>query len=416
MQRVDAMARRLPQLYRDGELLRGTRRDGGFLEVPALQLESLAEEAREVQRMHWFEMTYELEHAARLAALLDFTPEPWQNLDTFRAWVHALRDAMLEKGGVTVEAIEWFVAEYVTAMHAATGIDALSESATLIENPRRRHYARIPELGALSPLQQFTITNQGTGPVPLSLLLTATGIDREQTPLIVNLTTREALLFEDEIPHGKRLWIRARGEEVHASLEGEDVTAKLRSITELVPGTPWNASQVGAAKPLTLVADVNQFWFFPVALYDVTGLDRALMTMPDLSVSEGAFDGSNFNHSIFWQPPALVLWASWEEEEPAAFEVHMPAARMLTKKPAAEAVPEREVLGSSTGRGVQLLRAAGVRSGVVLDAFAERQGQLDTLRMVMPIELREMGSSGADALVSHGAVFGSTSFDDSTFR
>jgi hypothetical protein len=416
MQRVEAMARRLPQLYRDGELLRGSRRDGGLLEVPAVQLESLAEEAREVQRTHWFEMTYELAHAARLAALLDLTPEPWQDLDTFRTWVHALRDAMLEKGGVTVEAIEWFVTEYVTGMHAATGVDALSESAKVIENPRRRQYARIPELGALSPLQQFTLTNSGFGTVPLSLLLTATGSDRESTPLIVNLTTREALLFEDEIPNGKRLWIRARGDEVRASLEGEDVTAKLRSITELEPGTPWKASQVGAAKPLTLIADVNEFWFFPVALYDVAGLDRALMTMPDLSVSEGTFDASGFDRAIFWQPPALVLWASWEEEAPAAFEVHMPAARMLTKKRAAEAVPERDVLGASTAKGVQLLRAAGVRSEVVMHAFAETQGQLDALRLVMPIELREMGSSGADALVSHGAVFGSTSFDDSTFR
>ena len=84
MKRVDDMAGRLPQLYRDGELLRGTRTSGGVLEVPAVQIETIDEIAREIQRMHWFDQTYELEHAAMLAALLDLQPEPWQDLDTFR--------------------------------------------------------------------------------------------------------------------------------------------------------------------------------------------------------------------------------------------------------------------------------------------------------------------------------------------
>src|SRR5258706_920799 len=106
MQRVDNMARRLPQLYRDGELLRGSRSTGGVLEVPAVQLEVVDEIMREIQRTHWFDATYELEHAGRLAALLDFAPEPWPQLDTFRPWVHALREAMLLQGGVTATAAD----------------------------------------------------------------------------------------------------------------------------------------------------------------------------------------------------------------------------------------------------------------------------------------------------------------------
>src|ERR1044071_5189613 len=97
------MLSRLPQLYRDGELVRDT------LELPALQIEIFDQYAREVQRAHWFDTTLELEEAARLAALLDIAPEPWQTLGTFRAWVRALRDARLLYGAVTPRALQTFV-------------------------------------------------------------------------------------------------------------------------------------------------------------------------------------------------------------------------------------------------------------------------------------------------------------------
>src|SRR5262249_55021394 len=100
MAHLDDIVGRLPQLYRDGVLVRG------LLGVPAVQVEVLDEVMREVQRAHWFDTTLELDEAGRLAAVLDIAPEAWHTLDTFRGWVEALRDAMLREGAVTPRALQ----------------------------------------------------------------------------------------------------------------------------------------------------------------------------------------------------------------------------------------------------------------------------------------------------------------------
>src|ERR1043166_2476403 len=339
MQRVDSMAARLPQLYRDGELLRGTDRDGGVLGVPGVQLEVANEVAREVQRTHWFDATYELEHAAKIAALLDFVPEVWQDLDIFRGWVHAMRDALLREGGVTVRGIQTFVREYVTALNAARGFDVfpqmqiwndakkaatanLDSAPALIENPPAVRIARLPDPGEPEPLQHFVVTNGGRDDATLSFLLAGTSAGAEAAPLLANVTTGDALIYLDQIPEGKRLWIHGNESGATARLENEDVTSKLRSVSGLTPGQPVTTAQMKtppAAIPLRRGA--NQLWFFPIAFFDVRGLDRYLFSMPDLQMSDGRFDTSAFDHALFHQPPLIVLHAAWIERVPASFEV-----------------------------------------------------------------------------------------------
>ncbi|HVE70031.1 MAG TPA: hypothetical protein VNI54_01585 [Thermoanaerobaculia bacterium] len=434
MKRVDDMAARLPQLYRDGELLRGSRFSGGVLEVPASELEMADEIAREIQRMHWFDRTYELEHAAMLAALLDLPPQPWQDLDTYRPWVHALRDAMLKEGGVTVDAIQSFISVYAEAFESATGVDAVGQvgewtaalaaptapanaSPAFIEYPRVRRVARFPSAGALEPLSRFNAVNRGFTESALSFLMTGTSMGREAAPLIANLTTGEALLFADEVPEGKRLWIRANGATLAAQLEDEDVTAKLRFVANLEPGKPVTTADLTApAKPLTLRRGTNELWFFPLALFDVRGLDRYLFSMPDLALTEGRFDTSAFDHALFYQQPLMVLFASWLEESPATFEAHLPAAILRSERPASEARARRTLLGSALSEGVEKLRAAGVAAMVALDGFGETQRQLDRLRFVMPVHLSEYGSTGADRITERGGTFDLTTHDESTFR
>jgi hypothetical protein len=434
MKRVDDMARRLPQLYRDGELLRGTRTSGGVLEVPAVQIEMIDEISREIQRMHWFDRTYELEHAAMLAALLDFEPETWQDLDTFRPWVHALRDAMIKEGGVTVDAIRTFVSIYAEAFEEATGVDAIGQvgewttvpappdkpanaAPAFIEYPQVRRFARFPATGTLDPLSRFVVTNRGFDETTLSFFIAGTPLGREAAPLIANLTTGEALLFMDEIPEGKRLWIESADGKLTAQLEDEDVTSKLRSIGKLEPGkhvTP--AEMIAPAKPLRLPRGDNELWFFPLALFDARGLDRFLFSMPDLALTDGRFDTSAFDHALFYQPPRMVLYASWLEEVPASFEVQLPAAMLRSERPADEALARRTLLANALAEGVGMLHAAGVAASVTLNGFAETQRQQDKLRLVMPVELREYGTVGADRILERGGAFELTSFDDSTFR
>lgn len=436
MQRVDNMAGRLPQLYRDGELLRGSRSTGGVLGVPGVQLELVDELAREIQRAHWFDATYELEHAARLAALLDFVPESWQELDLFRAWVHALRDSVLHTGGLTVAGIQSFVTRYTKAFESVLGVDVVMQVDTwddaetaedaevnsapaLIENPKTRRFARFPEAGLLESLSQFTITNRGLHSAPVSFLIAGTPAGREYAPLIANLTTGDALIYAGEVPEGQRLWISVDDETgtVSATLETDDVTANLRSVSGLVPGTPYTSAQLASpAKPMPLLRGVNQLWFFPIALFDVRGLDRFLFSMPDTSLTQGRFETSRFDHALFHQPPVMVLYAAWDEETPAAFDVRLPAAALQSPKTAAEAIPRRDLLRTSVTQGVGILHAAGVAASVRLETFAETQPQRERLAYVMPIRLTEYGSTGADRLAEHGGSWDVTSFDDSTFR
>lgn len=434
MQRIENMARRLPQLYRDGELLRGGRSTGGVLEVPAVQIEVVDEIAREIQRTHWFDATYELEHAAKLAALLDFTPQSWQQLDIFRPWVHALRDAMLLDGGVTIAAIERFVSHYAKAFQPVEEIAALTQVDTwndaesaagaspnsapaLIENPKARQFARFPATGVLEPLAQFGVTSHALKEVPLSLLMTGTPRGREAAPLIANLTTGAALVFMDEVPEGKRLWIRGRAGKVTVQLENEDVTSKLRSIAALTPGTPFTASQlVTPPQPLMLKRGENKLWFFPMALFDVLGLDRFLFSMPDLAEAEGRYDATQFDHALFFQEPVMALHAAWTEETPASLDVRLPAAALLSTRSAQEALPRRALLESSVAEGIGLLRAAGVTADLTMERLYATQPQLDRLALIEPLRLSDRGPMGADRITESAGMFEVTQFDDSTFR
>jgi hypothetical protein len=434
MQRVDNMAERLPQLYRGGELLRGTQRDGGVLGVPAVQIEVADEVAREVQRTHWFDATYELEHAAKIAALLDFVPEAWQDLDIFRGWVHAIRDALLREGGVTVRGIETFVREYTTAFNDARRFDVFAQmqvwndadkaakakinsAPALIENPAAVRIARLPEPGEPEPLQQFVVTNGGRDAATLSFLLAGTTRGAEAAPLLANITTGDALIYLGEVPEGKRLWIRGTETGATARLENEDVTSKLRSVSGLVPGKPVTTDQLTTPPAaLPLVRGANQLWFFPIAFYDLPGLDRYLFSMPDLSMTDGRFDTTAFDHGLFHQMPLIVLHAAWTERTPASFEVRLPAAFLGTRPSGHDAVEHRERLLSSVAEGVGELRAAGVDAAVSLEALADIQPQRDRLRLVMPVNLQDRAPMGADRRTENAGAFEVTPFDDSTFR
>jgi hypothetical protein len=81
-----------------------------------------------------------------------------------------------------------------------------------------------------------------------------------------------------------------------------------------------------------------------------------------------------------------------------------------------DALQARAQLGSSLDEGVDRLRAAGVSSAVILEPFQEAQPSGERLAAVLPMQVRERGPSGADALPDSGGVYGTTYFDDSTYR
>lgn len=417
------MLARLPQLYRDGELLRG------LLAQPAIQLEILLDDMREVQRAHWVDATLDRDEAVGLGAVLDIGAEPWQSLGEYRAWLHATRDAMLQRGAVTRTALQQLVVDYTRRSQAATGIQVWdtarpwasepgASGPAFVENPLRRRTQRVPLTGGLEPLQGFRVVQRGLDDTPAALLLVGLPAAPECAPLVANLTTGQALLYLGSLAPGARLWIRPEGDGLVAELEGEDVSDRLRSISDLEPGSAWSHVQVhDPAQPLIFRRGTNELWFLPVAHFDVPGLDRFLLALAAAEMSQGRYDEGRFDRALYYQEPAALLRLSWLESEPASFAVRLPPGHLLS--PAGqldESLAERDRLEFSLDRAVQSLKAAGVRAVVDVPPFQEIQGQRDRLSAVLPQTHREIGPSGADHLPDVGAVFEVTAFNGSAFR
>jgi hypothetical protein len=413
MKRVDDMAARLPPLYREGQTVQR------FLDQPAVQIEVIDEYAARVQRSHWFNQTVEIDEAARLAALLDFIPEPWQTLDLFRTWIHSQRDATLLHGAVTVAGITRFVSEYTKGFEDAADVRFEARSAELVEQPTRRRYAAAPAVGGLAPLSRFSIEMKGLDDTTASLLLTGLGGGPESVPVVVNLTTGEGLVFIGNVAPGQRLWLQAQDDGlVTARLERADVTASVRSITGLAPGTVWEASQVqNPPRSLRLVRGVNDLWFLTVAHFDAFGLDRVLLGLADLALQQGRWEETRFDHALFHQDPGVQLRMTWLETAPASFQVRLPLGLALRRATAAGRVEhDRDQFATSVDAGVRRLRAAGVRSDVVALSFAETQATSDFLTGMQPVRVREVGATGAERLPDKGGVFSITEFGNSTYR
>jgi hypothetical protein len=445
---LTAMADRLPTLYRDGELLLGTL---GHL---ANQVTFLDEDMATIRREHWFGRAVDLEDAAALGDLLDLPPEPWMDVDTYRAWVDAIVRTTVSVGAVTPAAIKEIVFQYVSRFQAATGDvvvpafalppdgprrpswrmpepgavapgDAAGTDPELVENPPRRRFGPDPAAARPQPLQRITVTSHGLDPVPLGLLLTGLSDAGEACPLLAHLGSGEALVYLGGLATGQRLWVRPTGDgsSITAFLEDRDVTADLHTVTGFTPGHPWTGGGVVPPRPLLLRPGDNTLWFLPIAVYDEPGLDRFLLTLSDLSVTEGRFDTSSFDDALFDQEPRVRLDLTWVETLPASFSVRLPAGALATPgggdgtDPLLDAaVVARDRLAVSLGEAVDRFRPAAVAAEVEFVPFSEVVRQFDTLTAVMPLTHREGGPSGADRLPESGGAFGVTRFEESTFR
>jgi hypothetical protein len=428
MTRTANITARLPGLYRDGDLL------GAVLDQPALALEILDEDTLEVQRAHWFDAALELDEVARLAAVLDIGPEPWQDLGEFRAWVHALLAAMLEHGAVGVRALQVFVEQYLARLALSAGVprllletpakaedwrtdpatasptDATSRPA-FYENPPVRRQLRVT---GTEPLQKFTATNGGLAPVTASFLLVGLPAGPEYVPVLANASTGRAVAYLDAVPPGQRLWLRADGT---ARLENRDVTAAVRTVARLTPGQPWQRTDVDPAPtPITLQRGANELWFLPVAHYGAPGLDRVLLALAGLELTQGRYDQSSFDAALFVMDPGVAVTVGWTESAPATVLIELPGGGLLSRagrRDAAYAV--RDDLGRALDQGVGGLAAAGVRTAVTLAPFREEQPQTDYLTGRIPLVMRERGPTGADRLPESGGLFDVTGYQDSNF-
>jgi len=424
MAHLDDMTGRMPQLYRDGEILRGV------LTQPAIQLEILDELGRLIAQSHWFDAAWKREDVVRLARLLDIEAQPWQDTDEFRAWVHSLRNAWLRhSGSVTVAGLQSFVKEYVERYSRAVAISAVPaltlwtdfpdpSAAAFVENPGRR---RILPAGpsALQPLALFPVVNRGLDPVPIRFLLQNLSGAPEYVPLIANVTTGQALIYKGTIGQGERLWIDiAKDGTATGTFEDREVSDRLVSIADFSPGTPFESNAIASpARAMTLNRGENTLWFFPCALFDEQGLDRYLSALAALNISQGVFDSSAFDSSLFSQDALVQIFVAYEEAQPASFSIELPAGLMLSEAgQIKEALEKRETLASSLQEGVDKLKAAGVQGKVTLLELQEVQFQRDYLKDSTPKRFKSAGPTGTDQEPAIGAMFEKTGLNYSIFH
>lgn len=424
MSHLDQMTERLPHLYKDGELLRMV------LALPALNLEVFDEQVLEIQRSHWFDTAFEFEDVVKIAALLDLQPETWQGLREFRAWVHSLRNAWLKNGTATRQPLQNFVDEYTDRYEAAVRINAVislgnwSEAPSqtrpaLVENPVRRKFEQLPAGAAIEPLHQQIVCNRGLDASAVDFFIMGLAGGKEYMPVIANTTTGQALIYTSVIATGDRLWLQTLEDNtVKAYTDKFDVSDRLYSICNLQPGVSWTAADAQRpAQALNLKPGENNIWFLPVAHYNQPGLDRALLALADLSLQQGRWDETRLDQSLFYQDPLMILWASWQESQPASIEITVPGGILINAAGRTEtALENRDRLQFSLNLGIQKIKAAGVSATTRLLAFSDVQPSRDALYDVFPKTFKEAGSTGIDHLPDAGGVFDVTDHEGSVFR
>lgn len=433
MARTADLLNRLPDLYREGETL------GRLGAVVGNQFEMLDETAQDVRRSHFFAQCLDLEDAAKLGALLDIAPEPFQGLTEYRGWVNGLRSARLRAGSVTREGIRIFTKLYLDGFEAGNRVQItpvtgrLTETATdqspaLIENPPTARYVRGPGVDGVTPLDRFTLDNKGLDDAPLGLVVTARGAEGgEFAPMIANITTGEALIFLGRIPAGQRLFLMPVQDTegtttLTARLEGQDVSEHIRYINPIVPGDADSiVGSAAPAQPLTLTRGSNDLWFLPLAHFDVPGLDRVLFALASTEMKQGRWDETTFwnpddgSGSIFAQPAQASLQLAWAESTPATIELRIPAGTMRHADGGVDAaLTARENLDVALEIALDQLSAAGIATSATLAPRRDYQHMHDTLRMVVPMTFTEGGSTGADRMPDADARFGVSKLDDST--
>ncbi len=424
MLHFERMISRLPLLYREGGVV------SEIVMQPGLQMELIEDVAREIAQHHWFNTTWELEDARKLAAILDIEHEEWQDLKEYRAWVHSLRNAWLRKTGtVTRAGLVNFVTEYSQRYQKAVNIamvqgvnswadEESTTNAALIENPISKQLFSFGN-DLIAPLHQTTIINKGLDPSFPNIFIHNTSSENEYIPLIANTSTQQAIIYAGTLSPGQRLWIGINDDgTAKGTLERQDVSDKLMSVSYFTPGEPWDeANKQQPATPLAINRGENLFWFFPCALYDFDGLDRYLSTLADLKLQQGIFDEGSFDHALFHQDALVSISIGFAQVEPASIKITIPAGLMLSASGAIdEAVESRTKLEASLSDGVNRLKGAGVVSELQMISLSETQPQRDYLIDYIPKKFSMVGPTGSDKVPDTSGIFGKSTFNTTNFN
>lgn len=410
MTRATAMAARLPSLYdtRPGTML--TR----LLDQFALPVETVDEERVRVQRAHWLSTAVDRGDVAKLGALLDRRLEDWEDTDLFRDRLIAIGRARLA-GAVTTAAILGYVTDLLRAGRARLGLDlAAAGPVALVENPPLTGRTTV---GAMTPLDRFTVTNDGLDPTVLEANLVALPGSRAATPVLAVPGSGYLLGWAGVVPVGSRLHLRRHPDtgQPTAALDGVDRTDLLFSVADFVPGQGLTRAQlIRPARPLGLPVGQTTIWYVTAGLYDRPALDAVMFAVARESLRQGRFDQDEWNDALMYQPPPLWGEFFWTSPAPASFDVHIPAGMLAADPPLAPNREEaRERLGLLAAQGVDELRAAGVQARTDLVPLREAMPLRDRVSVGEGLRLHDGMPPAPSPAPQFGALLDATPMDHS---
>ena len=414
---------------------------GRLLEVAAIEIDVLQEDIDRLRATHWIAQAWRFEDVRKIAALLRIEPLPWETLDTFRARLLPLVTAFIEGALGPVE-IRRFVHAYLAS--AAVALDATLVQGlppdfdaafrdppvrpafrplVLAEYPQRiRTSASLAARSGLVPvLLRWSEVNRGLDEAVARFTITGLAGRRTVTPMLINLTTGDALFFADRVPAGAELAItQARpdaGRLARATLDGFDVTAKLRSFAGFVPGRPYTPADFDPEPLLPrLPRGPTEWLYLSVGQYDVRGLDQFHFAMAEADLFEGRFDDSRFDHALFPAGPHAHVAMEWTESEPASFEVVVPRTIVAEPEGSASGGHAYELVEQALRAAIGSLHAAGVRAETRFAGFAESQPQ--AIRHILPwiVLDRESGPAGTGDALDFGIHFEETGLGHARFE
>jgi hypothetical protein len=407
----------------------------------ALEMEAFAEDLDRVRQSHWIDTAYRLADLEKLAALVDVERMPWESPRLFKGRVISLVRARLA-GAVGRSDLEQFVYEYLRAAELAAGatlvpgLSSLDQTGAfavpadrplyrplcLIENPlRQRRSAGLLLAGhRVRHLSRWTEANRGLEPAAPTFFLTGLPGHKTACPVLCCVTSGDLLGYAGVVPAGRTLRIEAGdGPLARASIDGHDVSARLYSVSGFQLGKPFSRDEMHRPAALPILPRGPSEWrYFSIGLFDLRALDTFYFAVPDETTRQGAFDESGFDQALFSTEPAAQLEMTWQEVEPASFEVQIPRYLVIEgDNPAAEGDPSLPdaVLGAIAD-GVGALHAAGVRAVVKAVPFVETMPMSDR---VQPSWLQidpERGSAGTRDRLRIGASFGQGQLGGSLFN
>lgn len=377
-----------------------------LLATLAQELDAAQEDIDRLRRAHWIRQNYRLEDARKLGALFRIAPLGWEDLFAYRVRLLALIEARIA-GALGPNEIRGFVEQYLRGAEDALGavlVPGLAAHAEawaadetrpffyplqFVEFPERQRFSTaLAARGGMVPvLHRWTETNRGLEDSVATFRVTGLLGGRTNVPVLVNLTTGDMILYADRIPAGVTVSIgRGDGEDARAAratIDGRDVTHRLRSMAGLQLGLPFTPEMLDPAPRLPALPRGPSEWaFLSVGLYDVRGLDHVFFALAGEGLREGRFDETRWDQAIFPSGPIAQLEMAWTETEPASFEVHVPRGVVVEPGGVLAEGAVWQVVEEALADAIASLHAAGVRAAAVFAPFAERQEQI--VRTTLP--------------------------------